>query len=140
MVTHKKINHQGFKTFSLGLLNIRSMNTGWDKFQESMDTNDPDILCLSETWLYPNTDIEPFDFVRKVYIQRTFTLKHNLLTTYINCMSNATLYLSSCSFSSIKIIVSYLLGLPIFSRALYFLVSLLASSLFRITLLSKWLI
>lgn len=37
--------------FTLGLLNIRSLNTGWDELVQSIQLGNFDILCLTETWL-----------------------------------------------------------------------------------------
>lgn len=44
------MDKRGKQKFKLGLLNIRSMNTGQDELVCTMDNFKPDILALNETW------------------------------------------------------------------------------------------
>ncbi|GFG33530.1 hypothetical protein Cfor_11378, partial [Coptotermes formosanus] len=49
------IRHRSFN-LTLGLLNVRSLNTGRDELICSMDKHKPDILALNETWLKQEED------------------------------------------------------------------------------------
>lgn len=46
--------------FVIGLLNIGSLNTGWDEFIEIFKTYNLDILCLNETWLSIGSDTRAY--------------------------------------------------------------------------------
>lgn len=52
-----KIDSQLF----LGLLNIRSLNTGWEEFIETVRQNNFDILCLTETWLRADSNARSYN-------------------------------------------------------------------------------
>lgn len=47
--------------FKLALLNVQSLNTGWDELIRTMQVREPDVLCVTETRLNERTVLKHYD-------------------------------------------------------------------------------